>query len=93
MECFKSTKSRQKITNKIERKVNYMNAIIIKVKGMVCNGCENRIRNALKTIDGIQEVHANYKQEIVTIKTNLEIDKSIIYERIEDLGFEVEKED
>ena len=35
-----------------------MKETIIKVKGMVCNGCENRVQNALKTIDGIEEVIA-----------------------------------
>ncbi|MCM1220201.1 MAG: heavy-metal-associated domain-containing protein [Lachnospiraceae bacterium] len=69
-----------------------MNTLIIKVKGMVCNGCENRIQNALKTIDGIIEVLADYKQELVTIKVDSEFDKNVIYEKIEDLGFEVEKE-
>jgi len=69
-----------------------MNILTIKVKGMVCNGCENRVQNALKTIDGIEEVQADYKKELVTIKTNIEIDKNVIYEKLEDLGFEVVKE-
>ncbi len=60
---------------------------------MVCNGCENRIQNVLKTIDGIEEVHADYHQEQVTIKTRSQIDKNTIYDKIEDLGFEVIKED
>ncbi len=68
-----------------------MDTLIIKVKGMECTGCENRIQNALKSVDGINEVIADYKQELVTVKTNLEIDKSLIYEKIEDLGFEVEE--
>ncbi len=70
-----------------------MNTLTIKVKGMVCNGCENRIQNALKRVAGVNEVSANYKQRLVTIKTDLEIEKNEIYEKIEDLGFEVEKED
>ncbi len=69
-----------------------MNTLKIKVKGMVCNGCENRVQNALKTLEGIEEVQANYKKELVTIKTNREIDKNLIYEKLEDLGFEVIKE-
>jgi len=69
-----------------------MNKLIIKVKGMVCNGCENRVQNALKRIDGVEEVVADYKQELVIVDTNKEIDKNLIYEKIEDLGFEV-KED
>ncbi len=70
-----------------------MNILTIKVKGMVCNGCENRIQNVLKTIDKVEQVKADYKQELVTVKMDSEIDKNIIYEKIEDLGFEVEKED
>lgn len=70
-----------------------MDTLIIKVRGMVCNGCENRIQNALKTIDGINEILADYKQELVTVKVDSEFDKNVIYEKIEDLGFEVEKED
>lgn len=70
-----------------------METLKIKVKGMVCNGCENRIQNVLKQVDGIEDVLADYKQELVTIKMNLELDKKVIYEKIEDLGFEVLKED
>ncbi len=74
-------------------KFNYMETLIIKVKGMVCNGCENRIQNVLKRVEGIDEVVADHKKELVTIKTNSKVDKNVIYEKIEDLGFEVEKED
>lgn len=70
-----------------------MNTLIIKVNGMVCNGCENRVKNVLSNLDGIKEVIADHKQGLVTIKSNLEIDKNVIYEKIEDLGFEVQKED
>lgn len=69
-----------------------MDTLIIKVKGMVCSGCENRLQNALKRINGVEEVVADYKKELVTIKTSLEIDKNVIYDKIEDLGFEVERE-
>ncbi len=37
-----------------------MKETTIKVKGMVCNGCENRVKNALKNIEGIEEVVANH---------------------------------
>ncbi len=70
-----------------------MNTLTIKVKGMVCNGCENRVQNALKRLEGVSEVQADYKEELVTVKLNSKLDKNVIYEKIEDLGFEVEKED
>ena len=69
-----------------------MKELVIKVEGMVCGGCENRVRNALKTLDGIESVIANYKKGIVKLKINEKIKEEIIKEKIEDLGFTV-KED
>ena len=67
-----------------------MNEIILNVKGMMCNGCENRIQNALKTLDGVNEVDANHEDG--TVKINMEdgVDVSKVKEKIEDIGFEVE---
>ena len=33
-----------------------------KIKGMFCTGCENRIQNRLKTIDGIKTVKADWNK-------------------------------
>lgn len=70
-----------------------MKELKIKVKGMVCEGCENRVKNALSTIDGVDNVEANHKTGIVTVKLNKEIEKSIFEEKIDNLGFEIVKED
>ena len=69
-----------------------MSEIKLNVNGMVCNGCENRVKNALSNIEGIQEVIADYKSGTVTIKANDNIDVNTIKEKIEDIGFVV-KED
>ena len=66
-----------------------MSELIIKIEGMMCNGCENRVQNALKTIDGVEEVIANHKDGTVKIKLNKEIDKTIITKKIEDIGYEI----
>lgn len=63
-----------------------MKETIIKVQGMACEGCENRIQNALKNIEGIEKVVANHKEGTVTVTTN-EILINDIKEKIEDLGF------
>ena len=44
-----------------------MKEIEIKVEGMVCNGCENRVQNALKAIKGIKDVNADHTTGIVKI--------------------------
>ncbi len=68
-----------------------MDTLVIKVKGMECTGCEKRIQNSLKTINGILEVNADHEKGLVFIKLNLKVDKDLIYKKIQDLGFEVEK--
>lgn len=69
-----------------------MKETIIKVEGMVCNGCENRVQNALKTIEGIENVVANHISGTVTVTSKNEVTISTIKEKIEDIGFKV-KED
>lgn len=68
-----------------------MKEIIIKVEGMVCNGCENRIKNALKTIKGVENVAANHTNGIVTVTSNDEVEEALLKEKIEDIGFEVKE--
>ncbi len=68
-----------------------MKKTIIKVEGMVCNGCENRVQNALKTIEGVENVVADHTKGIVTIESNEEVTENVMKEKIEDIGFEVKK--
>ena len=66
-----------------------MKELIFNVEGMVCNGCENRVQNALKTIEGVEEVIANHENGTVKVTLNKEVDENTIKEKIEDIGFEV----
>ena len=45
-----------------------MEKVIVKVKGMSCTGCENRIKNALSDIEGIKKVDANHKSVLLPKK-------------------------
>ena len=69
-----------------------MKEIILNVEGMHCEGCETRIQNAVKNIKGVESVIANHNDGTVKITLNTNIEKSVIAETIEDIGFEV-KED
>ncbi len=62
-----------------------------KVEGMMCGGCENRVKNALKTIDGVEDVFASHTDKIVKVKLSKEVDNATIKEKIEDIGFEVKE--
>ena len=69
-----------------------MKETTIKVKGMMCEGCENRIKNALGEVEVIKEVEANHNTGLVKITSTDEVKKEDMEETIEDIGFEVEKE-
>ena len=56
-----------------------MKETIIKVEGMVCNGCENRVQNALKTIEGVEST------------SKYEVTENSMKEKIEDIGFKVKE--
>ncbi len=64
----------------------------IKVNGMVCTGCENRVKNALSTIDGVKEVIADYKTGDVEVVAQDNVELNVLEEKIDDIGFEVVKE-
>lgn len=67
-----------------------MKQINLNVNGMMCVGCENRVKNAINTIDGVEEVNINYNTGKVSIKTSKDIKQKII-DTIEDIGYEVEE--
>lgn len=66
-----------------------MKNIEIKVEGMMCSGCENRVKNALENIQGVQNVVADHKAKKVGVICSSEVTEDIIKEKIEKLGFEV----
>lgn len=66
-----------------------MKEIELKVNGMVCGGCENRVQNAVSLIDGVESVVADHNTNTVKITTSKEVDLNIIKEKIQDLDFEV----
>ena len=66
-----------------------MKELELDVTGMMCTGCENRIKNALSEIKGIESVEANHKTGKVKITSKKEIDKTKAKEIIERLEFKV----
>ena len=66
-----------------------MKEMTMKVSGMVCGGCENRVKNAVNSIEGVEEVTADHTSGVVTIKANEDVLEEKVKEKIEDIGFEV----
>ena len=65
-----------------------MDKIIIKVDGMMCTGCENRIQNSLKMI-GIKAI-ASHENKTVTIENEI-FNLEQIENLITNLGFKIIK--
>ncbi len=63
----------------------------LKVEGMVCEGCENRIKNALSRIEGVQEVSANHQTKEVTITFDRPIED--LEQIITSIGFDIIKDE
>ncbi len=68
-----------------------MKETIIKVEGMVCNGCENRVQNALKNIDGVENVVADHTTGTVRVTSKDEVSENTMKEKIIDIGFEIKE--
>ena len=62
-----------------------MDSIIIKINGMKCTGCSQRVERALKNTDGIKDASVNLETREAKITYNQ------ICETITDTGFEVEE--
>lgn len=63
------------------------------VNGMMCGGCESRVKNAIKNIEGVENVTADHKTGKVIVISNNEVSEEIIKETLEDIGYEVVRED
>ena len=69
-----------------------MENIILKINGMKCTGCSQRVERALKNTDGIESARVNLESREANISYNKdEISIDEICETITDVGFEVEK--
>ena len=66
-----------------------MKELVLKVQGMMCASCENRVQLALMEINGIEKVKADHNHDSVTITLKNDVDLGKIKERIEDLGYTV----
>ncbi len=66
-----------------------MKELILNVKGIECMGCENRIKNAVSSIEGVEKVEASHETGKVTVMMNENVSEDAIKEKIEDIGFTV----
>ena len=68
-----------------------MREIELDVNGMMCEGCENRIKKAVGALDGVENVSANHESGKVLVTASDNVSEVDIKEKIEDIGFEVKE--
>lgn len=64
--------------------------IDLRIDGMHCNGCENRVTDRLSKLEGVRSVEADHEDGTaqVTVVAGQE-DEAALREAVEDLGYEV----
>ena len=63
-----------------------MEKITLKIEGMHCDACKNRLESALSAREGIENVKVNLEKKIAEIEYK-DINKEQIEEYIDDIGF------
>lgn len=63
--------------------------ILMKVEGIECQGCENRIQNSVKNIKGVKKVVASHENGNVIVDIEENVNVNQIKEQIDNIGFNV----
>ena len=63
---------------------------IIKVEGMICNHCADKVTKALESLDDIRKVKVNLKNNSVTILSDKELNIKVVESTINSLGYKYE---
>jgi copper chaperone len=64
--------------------------VTLKVEGMTCTGCEQRLGTALRRVEGVSEAKADHRTGELTIRYDPETtDREALEERVVTAGYEV----
>ena len=68
-----------------------MKEIKLKIEGMHCAGCSNRLEKILNNVDGVESAKVSLEEKSADIKYNEgELELNTILQEIEDAGFKGE---
>ncbi|HLR22956.1 MAG TPA: MerR family transcriptional regulator [Pseudogracilibacillus sp.] len=75
--------------SKEEKLMKAENTHIFKVKGMHCEGCEERVKNALIQVPGVADVKADHTEGKVELVLSGDVSEKNLSKKIKSLGFKV----
>ncbi|WP_430506201.1 heavy-metal-associated domain-containing protein [Haloparvum sp. PAK95] len=61
----------------------------ISVTGMSCNGCEQNVETALRNLDGVNRIEADYEADTVTVVLEDGVSDDDVNAAIEQAGYDV----
>ncbi len=61
----------------------------MKIEGMMCMHCENRVKKALEAIDGVEEAVCSYKEGSAKLTLSHEVDDAVLKKAVEDQDYKV----
>lgn len=62
---------------------------VIKIEGMSCGHCENRVKNALSGVEGIKIVRVSASEDLAEIEITEDAQLQMAVDAIEDAGYDV----
>jgi copper chaperone CopZ len=65
-----------------------VDTVVLRVSGMACTGCEQRIDTLLRRVEGVREVTADHSTGVVRVSVGPElIDRAVLAERLAAAGY------
>lgn len=61
----------------------------MEIKGMMCGHCEARVKKCLEAVEGVQEAIVSHEKGTAVVKSEKEIDGSVLKKAVEDQDYEV----
>ena len=56
-----------------------METVVLRVSGMACSGCEQRISSVLRRVEGVREVSADHRTGVVRVRVGPElVDRAVL---------------
>ena len=62
---------------------------VIKIEGMSCGHCENRVKNALSGVEGIKIIRVSASEDLAEIEITEDAQLQMAVDAIEDAGYDV----
>ncbi|MGI5977255.1 MAG: heavy metal translocating P-type ATPase [Candidatus Limivicinus sp.] len=63
--------------------------LVMNIEGMMCEHCENHVKQALENIDGVAEAAASHKEGVCHVTLSHSLDANILKSAVEEEGYKV----